>query len=255
MVVYLDLVMLLNFLIDGLLLLAANRLTGHPPGWKRAAWAAAAGSAYAGLCLLPQTRWLGGPVYRLLCLGVMAVIAFGWDWSTIRRGAVFLLLSMALGGLAQGLDQRGFFALVLSAGALAALCHFGLNHPVGTRQYQPVELSWGGKCLRLTALVDTGNTLRDPITGATVIVAGADVAQKLGIPGRFVTDPVEALSTGRLPGARLIPYRTVGCAGGMLLGVRCQRILLNGQQVSPLVAFAPECIGKPEAYQVLAGGV
>lgn len=255
MTVYLDLVMLLNFLVDGLLLLAANRLTGHPPGWKKAAWAAAAGGLYAGVCMLPQGRFLGGLFFRVVSLAVMAVIAFGWNRSALRRGAVFVLLSMALGGVAQGINERGFFSLVLAAGAVAALCHFGLKTPIGAQQFQPVELVWRGRSIRLTALVDTGNTLRDPVSGATVLVAGRDVAQKLGIPRAFVEDPITGISSGELSGARLIPYRAVGCAGGMLLGVRCEKVCLNGQEVSPLVAFAPECIGKMDAYQVLAGGV
>lgn len=255
MTVYLDLVMVLNFLVDGLLLLATNRLTGHPPGWKQAVWAAALGSVYAGICMLPQFSFLGGLFYRIVILAMMTVLAFGLSRSALRRGTVFVLLSMALGGIAQGFDSCGFVSLILSAGAIAALCHFGLRSPIGAQQYQPVELIWKGTKLSLTALVDTGNTLRDPITGAAVLVAGADVAQKLGISRAFIEDPIMALASGELPGARLIPYRAVGCASGMLLGVRCEQVKLNGQEVSKLVAFAPECVGKAEAYQVLAGGV
>lgn len=255
MTVYLDLVVVLNFLVDGLLLLAANRLTGHPPGWKQAAGGAALGGVYAGVCMLPQLSFLGGLFYRIVILAMMALIAFGYNRSALRRGIVFVLLSMALGGVAQGLDSSGFLSLILAAGVIAALCHFGLRSPIGAQQYQPVELIWKGKKLSLTALVDTGNTLRDPITGAAVLVAGADVAQKLGISRALIDDPITALASGELPGARLIPYRAVGCAGGMLLGVRCEQVKLNGQKVNRLVAFAPECVGKAEAYQVLAGGV
>lgn len=255
MTVYLDLVMVLNFLVDGLLLLGTNRLTGYPPGWKRAACAAALGGVYAGLCLLPQLSFLGGLFFRLLSLAAMSVIAFGWNRSSLRRGVVFVLLSMALGGVAEGLNCSGFMSLLLGSGAIAALCHFGLRGPIGAQQYQPVELLWKGKRLRLTALVDTGNTLRDPITGASVLVAGLDVAQKLGISRHYIEDPVAALASGDLSGARLIPYRAVGCTNGMLLGVRCEQVKLNGQQISKLVAFAPECVGKAEGYQVLAGGV
>lgn len=255
MVVYLDLVMLLNFLVDGLLLLATNRLAGYPPGWKRVAWAAALGGIYAGICMLPQGGILGGTFFRVAVLAAMAVIAFGWNRSALRRGTVFVLLSLALGGIAQGLNERGFFSLVLAAGGVATLCHFGLKNPIGAQQYQPVELIWKGRKILLTALVDTGNTLRDPITGAAVLVAGSDVAQRMGIRRGYVEDPIAGLASAELPGARLIPYRAVGCARGMLLGVRCEMVRLNGQRISPLVAFAPEVVGKMDVYQVLAGGI
>lgn len=253
MTVYLDLVVLLNFLVDGLLLLAANRLTGHPPQWKRSSLAAALGGIYAGACMLPQFRFLGGLFYRVLSLAAMAVIAFGWNASALRRGTVFVLLCMALGGIAQGLEGRGFASLVLAAGVLAVLCHWGIRTPIGAQQFQPVELIWKGRKLRLTALVDTGNTLRDPITGASVLVAGVDVAQKLGIPRSIIEDPISGFT--ELSGARLIPYRAVGCPQGMLLAIRCEQVILNGQRISPIVAFAPERLGMADQYQVLAGGV
>lgn len=255
MTVYLDLVVLLNFLVDGLLLLGTNRLAGYPPGWKRAALAATLGGVYAGICMLPQCYFLGSFLFRVLILAIMAVIAFGFNRSALRRGLVFTLLSMALGGVVQGLNGAGFGTLILAAGTVAVLCHFGLRNPIGAQQYQPVELIWKGRRLCLTALVDTGNTLRDPITGASVLIAGADVAQRLGISGELVNDPVAGLSKGNLPGARLIPYRAVGCPGGMLLGICCEQVNLNGREISKVVAFAPECVGKADGYQVLVGGV
>ena len=48
MVLYVDLVVLLNFLVDLLLILGTNRLAGYPPGLKRAVPAALLGGAYAG---------------------------------------------------------------------------------------------------------------------------------------------------------------------------------------------------------------
>ena len=255
MTVYLDLVVLLNFLVDGLLLMGANRLTGHPPGWKRAALAAALGGVYAGVCMLPECRFLGNLLWRLVCLGGMSVIAFGCNPSALRRGMVFLLLSMALGGIALGLDQGSFGNLVLAAAGVALLCAVGIRAPVGSRQFQSVELCWKGQRMRLTALVDTGNSLRDPITGSAVLVVGADVASKLGISREILDDPVTAMGTGKVPGARLIPYRAVGKPGGMLLCMRFDEVRLGGRAVSPMVAFAPEQIGRVGEYQALAGGV
>ena len=105
MTVYLDLVVLLNFLVDGLLLMGANRLTGYPAGWRRCALAAAVGGVYAGACMLPACRFLGNTLWRIVSLVSMAVIAFGWNFSALRRGTIFVLLSMALGGLASSMGN------------------------------------------------------------------------------------------------------------------------------------------------------
>ena len=255
MTVYLDAVVLLNFLVDGLLLLGTNRLTGYPPGWKRVIPAAVLGGVYAGMCMLPPLQLLGSVAFRLLCLGVMSVIAFGWNWSALRRGAVFVLLSMALGGLMLGFEGGGFVALLLAAGGITLMCRLGLKSPVGAQQYQQVELVWKGKRLRLMALMDTGNTLRDPVSGAAVLVAGMDVAQQLDIPRAFVENPIAGVCAPGLSGARLIPYRSVGCESGMLLAIRCEQVKIGGRPVSSVVAFTPERLGSDGTYQVLAGGV
>ncbi len=255
MTVYLDLVILLNFLVDWLLLMGTNRIVGYPPGGKRTALAAVFGAGYAALCMLPGLQFMGNIIWRILCLGVMAVVAFGWNFSTIRRGLIFVLLSMALGGLALGIGKGDFLSLVLATAGLFGICALGFKTPPGAQKYQPIEILWRGKKLAVTALVDTGNTLRDPITGELVTVLGADMGEKLGIPSEFSNDPVATLMDGKLPGARLIPYRAVGQPGGMLLGVKMEQVRLNNRVISPIVAIAREGIGRGEGYQALAGGI
>lgn len=255
MTVYLDLVVLLNFLVDGLLLMGANRLTGYPTGWRRCALAAVVGSVYAGVCILPEYRFLGNILWRIICLTAMAAIAFGWNFSALRRGTIFVLLSMALGGMATGLGKGNFVSLVLAAAGVALLCILGIRSPLGIDKYQPVELCWKGQRLKLIALVDTGNTLTDPITGESVLVVGIDIGRRLGISREMIRDPIAALTTGSLPCARLVPYRAVGKPGGMLLMLRLEEVRLGGHQVSPMVAFAPEEIGRNSGYQALAGGI
>ena len=97
MQIYLDLVVILNFVVDFLLLLGTNRLSGFPAAARRAAAAAALGALYSGVCMLPRLRFLGGLVWRTVSLAGMAVIAFGWGKSAWKRSGVFVILSMALG--------------------------------------------------------------------------------------------------------------------------------------------------------------
>lgn len=254
MTVYLDLVVLLNFLVDGLLLMGANRLMGYPCGLRRCALAALLGGGYAGLCMLPGLRFMGGTLWRIIVLGAMAVIAYGCHRSAVRRGTVFVLLSMALGGMAVGLGNGNFLSLLVATLGLVMLCALGVKIPIGAAKFQPVELRWKGQSIKLTALLDTGNTLRDPITGGSVLVVGPDVGRRLGISRELIQDPVTMLTREPLPGARLIPYRAVGKPGGMLLLLRFEEVRLCGRSISPMVAFSPEEIGGTDEYQALLGG-
>ena len=94
MVIYADVVMLLNFAVDFLLLLGTNRLTGYPPTLKRLSLAATLGGLYGGMCILPGFAFLGNTAWRLVFLGLMALIAFGCNESALRRGVLFVFLSM-----------------------------------------------------------------------------------------------------------------------------------------------------------------
>ena len=245
MVIYLDAFMGLNFLVDLCLLLGVNRLSGHPPGVKRAAAAAALGGGYAGMSMVPGFSFLANGLWRLVSLGLMGWTAFGADRSGWSRSMLFMLLSMALGGLALSLNTGGT-GLPICAGGLALLCRMGFRTRGG--DVIPGVVTYRGHTVRVLALRDTGNTLRDPITGETVTVLSPGVGKRLGIPVEVLCDPAGAMQ----PGVRLIPARTVG-GGGLLAAVRCEAVMLGGKAAGTLVAFAREEFGNGE-YNALTGG-
>ncbi len=252
MEIYLDVLMLLNFLVDLLLMVGTNRLSGHPPGARKALPAALLGGIYGGVCLLPGLAFLGGFFWRCVFWGLMSFLAFGWD---LGRGFLFVLLSMALGGMVSLLNRGGFMALVLSAGAIAGLCILGFRQKVGARRFVPVTISCGGKTAFVTALVDTGNTLRDPISGKPVLVVDETVAGKLSeLTQAQLRDPITTLAQCPGPGYRLIPFNAVGSPGGMLLGLRPDSLRVDGREAEYIIAFAPQRLGSGR-YQALAGGV
>ena len=216
--------------------------------------AALLGGGYAGICLLPSFRFLGNTLWRLVSLGLIAWIAFGTG-GILRRGSVFVLLSMALGGIALGLGNGGIWSLLAAAGGITLMCGVGFRNRIGSVSYVPVELRYGGQHLRLTALEDTGNTLRDPVTGNPVLVVGAQVARQLtGLTPQQLRSPVESVASAGIPGLRLIPYKAIGQPGGLLLALRMKEVRIGKWKGSSLVAFAPEGLGTDGSYQALTGG-
>ncbi len=255
MEVYLDLLVLLNFSVDLLLILGTNRLSGHTSGIKRAVAAAVLGGLYAGACVLPGFHFLGDILWRLVSLVLMSVIAFGTEQSSIRRGVLFVFLSMALGGVAIGLGSGGFWSLLLSAGGVCFLCMVGFRGKATLQHYVPVTITCGERTVSLTALVDTGNTLRDPISGCPVLVVDETVAGKLcALSHNQLAHPIETMASGKHQGLRLIPYSAVGQSGGLLLGTRADRVQVEGREAEYIVAFAPQNFGHGQ-YRALAGGV
>ena len=252
---YVEVVALLHLLVDLLLIMGTNRLAGCPPGIKRAVLPAMLGGIHAGACLVPGFRFLGNGLWRGVVMCLMAWGAFGTTRSGLRRGMLFALLMLALDGAAMALGGGGVGSVLLAAVAVAALCTWGFQGRAGSHEFIPVELKRGDRVWNLTALRDTGNTLTDPITGEGVLVAGADVGEQLfGLTARQLSTPAETLAAGLAPGMRLIPYRTVGQQGAMMLAARLRDVKVGSWRGNALVAFAPECFGKAESYQILVGG-
>ena len=98
-----------------------------------------------------------------------------------------------------------------------------------------------------------GNRLTDPVTGQSVLVADDRSAQTLlGLTRQQLRSPVETVASGAVPGLRLVPYRAVGQAAGLLVAIRLDKVRIGKWEGSSLVAFAPE--GLDGNYRALTGG-
>ena len=247
--------MLLNFLVDFLLLLGTNRLSGFPTQRWRCAGSALLGSVYSGACLLPGFRFLGNFLWRCVSLGLMGLMAFGCNASALKRGGIFLLLTMAMGGIALSVGRGDLVSLVLCAGLCLLLSILSFGGQVGGREYIPLKIDYNGRSESLIALKDTGNALKDPITGEQVLVVSAEVAGRLtGLTKQQLQHPMETLLVRPIPGMRLIPYRSVGNPGGFLLAKRFDEVVIGNRRQSAVVAFAADGLGTGEIYQALTGG-
>ena len=253
MSVYLNLVMILNFLVDFLLILGTNRLSGFPPDWGRSALAAAVGGLHSGLCMIPGFHFMMNILWRIASLLVVSAVAFGGS-GMLRRGGIFVLLSLALGGIVVGFGNEGYWMPVIAVGILWLLCRRVFSGGAGGKEYVPVRITHEGNMVSVIALKDSGNSLRDPVTGESVMVIGAQTAMHLiGLNKEQLSSPMETLTGSSIRGLRLIPYRSVG-GSGMLLAKRFPNVQIGDRKGSALVAFAPEAIGRGEGYQALTGG-
>lgn len=255
MAVYLDLVMVLNFFVDFLLLLGTNRLSGFPSQAWRCAGAALLGAVYSGSCLLPKFRFLANFLWRCVSMCLMGIMAFGCNASALKRGGIFLLLSMAMGGIALSLGRGDMLSVLLCALLCLLLSCISFGGQVGGREYVPLKILHNGEAVSLIALKDTGNTLTDPVTGEQVLVVSAEIAGRLtGLTVEQLLHPMETMLMRPVPGLRLVPYRSVGNNGGFLLAKRFDHVVVGDNKQSAVVAFAAEGLGKGEIYQALAGG-
>lgn len=253
--VSLYLALLMNFGVDLLLLLGTWALSGIPPKIGRTVFAAALGGVYGAACLLTGFRFLGSTWWRVVALGLMGWICFGVSKAGFRHTILFAILSLALGGVAAGFGKRSFPGLLGSGIVIWMLCRFGFRGKAEPKTYTRIMLELEGKKEEVLALYDTGNTLKDPVTGEQVLVVGASVARKLlGLTQSQLEQPIETMSASKITGLRLIPYRAVGKSAGMLLGIRVHNAWVGNRQESMIVAFAPSGLDPEGTFQALIGG-
>lgn len=240
------LVMVLNFGVELLLLAGTERLADRAePAWRLCA-GAALGAAYSGGCLV--FPFLGELHWRLTSLMLVSGAAFGWEAADWKCCGIFSLLTLALGGMAASVHRGGLWMVGLCGLGIWAVSQLSFR----TSRIVPVEI-WGREGrVSMLALRDTGNCLRDPISGEQVLVIGAEPAGRLtGLSSEQLRQPLQSITA--LPGLRLIPYHSIGESSGLMLAMRFSRVKIGSREGSLVVGFAPQGL-EGEGYQALTGG-
>ena len=282
-VVYLDTLFLLNAILDYLLLLCSARLAGEELHRLRMAAGGVLGGAYAAAAVLPGMEFLLHPICKIGSAVLMVVVGLGKSRRLLRQSVIFFALACAFGGgvLAisllggQGMSLGGGVVysgmdikiVLLSAAGCYAVFVLGLSrvgrHTAQTGELVQTKLQIFDRYITFTSLVDTGNTLTDPVSGRSVMVADADRIIEL-FPANHAPNREDLLAPAQALGRlnrgmwrgrfRLLPYRSVGVECGLLLAVRMDNVCLNGEdQGAMLVALSPTPVSDGGNYRALLG--
>ena len=282
-VIYVDSVFVLNATMDYLLFLVTARLAGVPLRRRRYLLAAVAGGAYAVAVFLPGGAFLAATPAKLAVGVLLSLLAFGGEEKLLRLTLLLFAIACALAGcvLALGLlagsavpAVNGVFytdvdaKVLLAAGTAAYLVltvvfRAAARHGLGG-ELLPVRVCIGGRVTELTALWDSGNSLRDPVGGQPVLVTAPGTLEG-SLPRelrRLLTpvglrSPADILEPARRAAPelrpRLLPYHTVGMPAGLLLAVRTDWVEIAGtRRAGVAVALSPTALGT--GYTALWGG-
>ena len=277
-VVYIVSLFLLN-----LMLRVSARICGQYVPTLRLGLGALFGAVYAVCAFLPGGGFLTQPAIKIMAGILLALIAFGGRKRLLRLTGVFFACACALGGGTLMLSLLGYGGLtypngipatsldlkvlLLSAAGiylLLTLCMRCLGrYSRLTREVVPVTLFLEGRQVKVDALVDTGNTLSDPLSDTRVMVAEWEAVQplfagKVTLEERALREATacaqileDALGAGRV---RLLPYRAVGVDTGMLLALRVDGALIGGERTDRLlVALCPGKLAANGNYTALIG--
>lgn len=127
-----------------------------------------------------------------------------------------------------------------------------------------IEIRIGNKKTNVTAMVDTGNLLREPITKAPVMIVEKQSLFEI-LPRELLDNTTGILQGRELPilkeyGAKLrvIPFSSLGKQNGMLLGIRTDEIIIFTEEEeiqvpNVIVGISNEALTKNGLYTSLIG--
>ena len=240
------------------------------------------GAAYAAAVFFPGMGFLLHPLCKLAAAVLALLAGYGGSRRLLRVSLCFFTAAAAFGGGIFALELLGGRGLTLHNGVFysamdlrvillsAAGCyvlitlvfHRAGRHSAAAAELAPVLLTLEGRKAALTALVDTGNTLTDPVDGRPVMVAEGERLSRLFPQGlapdaQALRDPAQTMQRLAEHGwrrCRLLPYQAVGVECGLLLCVRVDGARVGGQDYGKLlVALSPNRLSDGGGYSALIG--
>jgi len=270
--VYADVLFLINFIINIIILKLTAFLVKTPASVTRLCTASSLGAIYAIFMFYPSV----GFMYIFPCKVLASVIMIKII-SPVSKGlkllkftVVFFAVSFCFAGILIALTYFGaisqksssilyegvfFFDIslkhIIAASAICTLMAsavsgiFKRNKSLGIKR---LRISLSGRFCEMSALSDSGNLLTDPISNAPVVIAEEKHLHALfpeGIPD---------ITKNCLPDVklRLIPFSSLGNPDGLMTGFVPDEVSIDGKATeNVIVAISPGILSEKDEYNAL----
>ena len=275
-VIYVDVLFLINFSIDGFLLICMAQMGGFRIKGLRIAAGALLGGIYSVLIFFPDLPDILLALSKIAAAAIMLLIAV--KISTLRdffRGFLcFYISGFLLGGVLTALMYTtswgartqavlsngslyfniGFTRLVLTASVMAVVAGVVARGLKARLLRQPnmcsVTIGFGGRKISGEALIDSGNSLTAPGGISPVAVVEASVVAKLfdeAVAVMMKEGDICGLASYLPPNAKItaITYNAVGTEKGIMPGFKPDFLTIDGKNAeNPTVAVCSGDMGR-----------
>ena len=248
------------------------------------------GSLYAMIIYVTQFKIYESIITKIILSVIMVYIAFNPQniKKLCKQILIFYLTSFIFGGVAlyliyfikpqNVLIKNGLFAgkyvlKVILFGAIVAFVIIKLSIKIIKTKIQPkdmyckVKLKINGKEIQTTAMIDTGNLVREPITNIPVIIVESSLMYDIlpkeiinnleNILGGNFDDIPEEIRKIYIPKLRWIPYKSLGKENGMLLGIKIDGMEVEKEEIhkvqNVIVGIYDKSLTKRGEYRALVG--
>lgn len=281
MTLYVDIIFLENLIMNSIIILATGIILKNTQRIWRNLVSSGIGAIYAILIYTSNFKIYSNIILKVILSVVIVYIAFkpANIRSFLKHIIIFYLTSFTFGGVAFALlyfvrpqdilFQNGVLIgtypikMILAGGILGfIIITFAFKNIKGklTRKDMMCTVIIGNT--RITAIVDTGNLLKDPITKMPVLIVEMEMLK--GIFPEIILENATDIVNGKeielgeySSKLRVIPYKSIGKENGLLLGIKAKNIRIVYQDIEKahdvIIGIYTGTLSKNNKYSAIVG--
>lgn len=291
MTIYIDVVLIENLIMNYIILFATGIIIKTKIKHIRLIFASLIGAIYSVIAYMSILEIYTSIIFKFILSIIIAYIAY--NPQNIKRMwkdlLIFYLTSFVFGGVAfsliyivkpqEILMKNGLFlgTYPLKTIILGSILAFGIIITafkiVKTKisqkdMYCTIEVNIDDKDVITRAMIDTGNLLKEPITGKPVIVLEQtllyniipneilnNIEKILGGDLEKIPDEIKSKYCSRL---KLIPFTSLGKQNGMLIGINAKKVKMKYEDIESqkndvIIGIYNKSLTKRGEYRALVG--
>ena len=278
MVIYLDVLILINLYVTYFQILAVSVFTHRKTVWYRKLSAAGIGAVASLSIFIPQEMVLTLTLLKIFLCALIAFVAFGYTgFRAYAVSVLFLMLvSFVFSGLMLcvwlfaapmkmlfingtvyfGVDTMTIILSTCAAYGVVRIIRYILDKNGKTDGKYTVIIKNNSRECRLSALADSGNGMVDCFSGLPVIVCRRDMCADVSPPAIEMIEnnsDISDIGTQMIKGVRIMPFSTVG-KGGLICMFKAESVVIDdetNEEKYPVNALIGIVIGGRQEYEAI----
>lgn len=290
MTIYIDIVIIENLIMNYIILCATGIVSKNKIRHLRLIMASLLGAIYSVVAYMKILEIYSNIVLKILLSVIIVYIAYNPQtvkklWKTL---VMFYLVSFVFGGVAFSLIyiikpqdiimKNGLFLgtyplkTVILAAIVAFILIIGVFKIVKSKiskkdMFKDIKINIEGKEVQVKAMVDTGNMLKEPISGKPVIVVEHTLLYDIlpkeilnnleKILGGDIESLPDEIKNKYISKLKFIPFSSLGKQNGMLIGIKPTYVEVmqeeNTKKEDVIIGIYNKSFTKNGEYRALIG--
>ena len=291
MSIYIDIILIENLIMNYIILYATAIISKNKVYHLRKILASLIGAIYVIIQYISKLNIYSNIIIKIILSIIIVIVAFKSQnfKSMFKQLILFYVTTFTFGGVAtyliyvikptniiikNGMYVGTYILKVIFIGAIIGsiilIIAFKMTKNKITKKDMicQIKIRLNKKEKTINAMVDTGNMLKEPITGNPVVVVEKSVLYDLmpkdilnnieSILGGDFEKISEDIKKEYIPKLKIIPFSSLGKQNGMLLGIKPEKIIIINEQIKEeredaIIGIYSKSLTKRGEYNALIG--